>query len=78
MVAGNDYRKSPRLYVSFVRNSCTFFIYTHKAKHDKDKQNHIAQQSHIHYAQMTITTTTIHTQCTNDDYNNNYTYTMYK
>ena len=29
---------------------------------------HIAQQSYIHYAQMMITTTAIHTQCTNNDY----------
>ena len=49
------------------------YIYTQKAKHDKDTQIHIAQQSYIHHVQMMITTTTIHTQSTNDDYNNNHT-----
>ena len=29
---------------------------------------------YTHQAQMIITTITIHTQCTNDDYNNNHTH----
>ena len=46
------------------------YTYTHKAKHEKDiYKKHIAQQSYIQYAQMMITTTTIHTQCANVDYN---------
>ena len=41
------------------------YTYTHKAKHDNDTQK-------IHC------TTIIHTQCTNDDYNNNHTYIVHK
>ena len=55
------------------------YTYTHNAKHDTDTHTkHIAQQSYIHFTQMMITTTAIHTQYTNDDYNNNHTYIVHK
>ena len=57
-------------------NKCNSLQYTLSTT--KIHKRHITQQSYIHNALMMITTTTIHTQWTNNSCKNNHTYIVHK